>query len=176
MRNRWSDREAAEFQARYEPEWGAEVALAAYSGHLLREDYGVSQTSVAVKDVHTNVLGESVRTLFVLENALPAEPAMLDLSYLQKLRALRALPPERAMQELRTHLLQVHDRALAPETLAHAFLPMEAYGACSLHPASGAIPRARRHSRGARRVGRPRPGAASLSARVRTRKGYRRGL
>src|SRR5260370_14881837 len=92
MRNRWSERDAAEFQARYEPGLGAEVALAAYSAHLLQDEQTVvSQGNVSVKGAWTNILGESLPALCVFECGRRSAPTALDLTYLRRLQRLSAL-------------------------------------------------------------------------------------
>lgn len=126
MRNRWSERDAAEFQAGYETSWNAEVALAAYSAHLLRDDEPrVSRGNVSMKGVWTNILGETLPALYAFECGAQSAPAPLDLTYLRRLRSLDALADERMLQEFRTHMLDFRAQVPPPETLVHAFLPMK---------------------------------------------------
>src|ERR1035437_498900 len=126
MRNGWSDRDGAEFQARYEPGLEGEVAAAAYAAHLLQdEDTAVSQGSVCMKGGWTNILGESLPALFVFESGRTSSPGVLDLTYLRRLASLNGLGDEGLLQEFRTHMLEFRARIPSPETLVHAFLPMK---------------------------------------------------
>jgi len=100
MQNRWSERDAAEFQVRFEPGLEAEVASAAYSAHLLQdEETAASQGNTCVKDSWTNILGESLPALFVFECGRRSAPAPLDLTYLRRLRSLSSLSDDRMLQE-----------------------------------------------------------------------------
>ena len=126
MRNGWSDRDAAEFQAHYEPGLEGEVAAAAYAAHLLEnEGTAVSQGSVCVKGGWTNILGESLPALFVFESGWTSGPGVLDLTYLRRLASLNGLGDDLVLQEFRTHMLEFRARIPSPEALVHAFLPMK---------------------------------------------------
>jgi len=126
MRSRWSERDAAEFQARYEPGWDAEVTSAAYSAHLLRDqEIGGSQANVSVKGTWTNILGESLPALFFWECGGRSAPSVLDLAYLGKLRILSSLNDHQMLQEFRTHTFDSPAGVPPPESLVHAFLPMK---------------------------------------------------
>src|ERR1035441_6866798 len=114
MRNRWSERGAADCVAWYEPRWGTELALAAYSSLLLHNEQSLAPQgtgNVSVKGTHTNVFGEKVPAIFVVEcgrrPATADHPAhvALDLSYLRRLRCLSELPDDQMLDELRTHTM-----------------------------------------------------------------------
>ena len=135
MRNRWSEREAADCVAWYEPRWGTELALAAYSSLLLHNDQSLAPQgtgNVSVKGTYTNVFGEKVPAIFVIEYGRGAATAdypahaALDLSYLRRLRRLPDLPIDQMLDEIHRHTM-LDFRAPAPcaEALVHAFLPMK---------------------------------------------------
>lgn len=135
MRNRWSEGEAADCVARYDPRWGTELALAAYSSILLHNEQSLAPqgtSNVSVKGTHTNVFGEKAPAIFVIEcgrGPLTADypaHAALDLSYLRRLRRLSELPDDQMLDELRRHtMFDFHAPIRSAETLVHAFLPMK---------------------------------------------------
>ena len=68
MKNRWRDEDAALFAAEHVPQWGEDLALRTYSTRLLGAEeelvlHGGGNTSV--KGMHTNLLGEQIRAIFV---------------------------------------------------------------------------------------------------------------
>ena len=132
MQNRWNDDDAREYIARYGGRWGEALALRTYSSRLLGAEPGLvlhGGGNTSVKDTFVNALGERVPAVFVkasgrdLATIEPEGHPGLDLAYLQRLRALAALPDEVMVNELRTHLFDFRAAAPSIEALAHAFLP-----------------------------------------------------
>ncbi len=132
MKNRWQDKEAAEFVKKYGSPWGEDLALRTYASRLLGAEpdlvlHGGGNTSV--KGAHTNVLGEQVAAIYVKASGFdlaviePEGHSGLDLASLRKLRALDDLSDEEMMDEFRTRLFNPHAATPSLETLAHAFLP-----------------------------------------------------
>ncbi|MEE8349248.1 MAG: bifunctional aldolase/short-chain dehydrogenase [Acidobacteriota bacterium] len=132
MKNRWSETEASEMTARWEPQWGADLAIRTYSSRLLGAEkrlvlHGGGNTSV--KGLHTNLLGEDLPALFIkasgfdLARIEPDGHPALDLEYLRKLRVLEDLSDENMVRELRTHQLDAPSPTPSIETLVHAFIP-----------------------------------------------------
>ncbi len=129
MQNRWTQSEAAEYQERFAPLWGEDLALQAYCAHLLATEKELALpgwASVSVKGSRSNVFGENVPALWIIEagSDLPAA-AEVDLSYLRRLRTLNSLADAALLEELRTHVFGSGTPTPPPETLAHAFLPMK---------------------------------------------------
>ena len=132
MKSRWSEAEAANYVAEYEPEWGEDLALRTYTSRLIGQEqdivlHGGGNTSV--KGQWRNVLGETIPAIFVkasgcdLAEIRPEVHAPLDLEYLRRLRTLESLPDDRMANEFRTHVLDCRAPSPSIETLAHAFLP-----------------------------------------------------
>jgi len=132
MKNRWSDAEAAEYQAKYEGAWGEDLASRTYVNRLIGNEpslvlHGRGKTSV--KTSWTDILGQRRPVIYVnasgsnLASIGPEGYIRLDLEYLAKLRALPDLSDQEMVHELRTHTLDGH-RAHPPiETLLHVFIP-----------------------------------------------------
>ena len=129
MQNQWSEDEAAEFIERYGPKWGEDLALLAYCSRLLAAEKEFALTdaaSLSVKGLRTNIFGESVPAMGIMEaGAGPDAGIALDLPYLRRMRGLTALPDRELIEELRTHVLHSGAPTPPPESLAHAFLPMK---------------------------------------------------
>ena len=132
MKNRWQDKEAAEFIKKYGAHGGEDLALRTYSSRLLGAEpnlvlHGGGNTSV--KGTHRNILGERVPAIYVkasgfdLARIEPEGHSGLDLASLRKLRALDDLSDEKMMDEFRTRLFNPHAATSSLETLVHAFLP-----------------------------------------------------
>jgi rhamnose utilization protein RhaD (predicted bifunctional aldolase and dehydrogenase)/NAD(P)-dependent dehydrogenase (short-subunit alcohol dehydrogenase family) len=147
VRNRWSEQEAAGWVARYGPDRGDELALAAYASRLLDDErsFAPKGTSiVSVKGTCTDVFGERVPAISFIERGrepviagCPAH-AVLDLAYLRRMRSLAELPDDRTLDELRAHTMSGCGAPVrSAETLIHAFLPMK-YVA-HLHAAAVAV-------------------------------------
>lgn len=140
MKNRWSQIEAAQFQEQYKPGWGEDLALQAYCSRLLagEKEFALpGAANISVKGRRNNVFGESVPAMWMMETGIepPASPAVGDLSYLRRLGTLTALADSELIEELRTHMFGSAAATPAPETLAHALLPMKYV----LHAHSGAV-------------------------------------
>ena len=134
MNNRWSQKEAAEFVARYKAEWGEDLALRTYVTRLLGAEpslvlHGGGNTSV--KGNCTNLLGEKKAALYVKASGFdmaviePEGHPGLDLEYLLKLRRLDGLSNPRMLNELRTHLFDFKSATPSIESLAHALIPKQ---------------------------------------------------
>jgi rhamnose utilization protein RhaD (predicted bifunctional aldolase and dehydrogenase)/NAD(P)-dependent dehydrogenase (short-subunit alcohol dehydrogenase family) len=132
MENRWSQRAAAEFIARYAARHGEELALRTYSSRLLGSEpslvlHGGGNTSV--KGTVTNVFGERVDALFIkasghdLATIEPEGHVAVDLAHLHRLRRLADLSDQAMVNELRTHLFEHRAPTPSIETPVHAFLP-----------------------------------------------------
>jgi rhamnulose-1-phosphate aldolase/alcohol dehydrogenase len=132
MQNRWSDRDAAAFVARYASTYGEDVALRTYSARLLGADpalvlHGGGNTSV--KGTVTTVLQEHLDALFIkasghdLATIEPAGHVAVDLTHLRRLRSVPDLSDEAMVNELRTHLFDHRAPTPSIETPVHAFLP-----------------------------------------------------
>lgn len=132
MKNRWSEEEASQFVARYEPVWGKTLALRTYSSRLLGMEkalvlHGGGNTSA--KEEVVNILGNKIPAIFVkasgwnLDNIEPAGHSALDLNFLQQLQALPALNESTTTKVLRANLLDPAAATPSIETLLHAFLP-----------------------------------------------------
>jgi len=132
MQNRWSDKEAAEFIARYGKTYGDDLALRIYSARFLGVEpelvlHGGGNTSV--KGIHTNILVEKIPAIFVKASGYdmasigPEGFAGLDLEPLKKLRGLSELADEAMLNELRINLFDFKSATPSIEALMHAFLP-----------------------------------------------------
>lgn len=131
LKNRWSERQAAEFRSKYAARWGEDLALRTYSARLLGAEkslvlHGGGNTSV--KSACTNVLGEKVPAVFVKasgQDLFVIEPQGhpgLDLDRLRRLRALSELPDEAMVRELRACLFDFRSPTPSIETLVHVFV------------------------------------------------------
>lgn len=132
MKNRWDQVGAAAAVRRYRGACGEDLALRVYSSRLIGADsnlvlHGGGNTSV--KSITTNLLGESVETLFVkgsgwnLGTIEPAGFSPVDLAWVRRLRGLETLSDEEMVNALRTHLFDAKAPNPSVETLLHAFLP-----------------------------------------------------
>ncbi len=130
--NRWSRQDAGAFVERYGPQWGADLALRAYSARLLGADKELVLAgggNASLKGIHTNVFGKPVDAVFVKASGFDLaamEPAGFSGLYLEPLRELRSVEhlDERAMlNQLRAHLIDFESPTPSVETLVHAFLP-----------------------------------------------------
>ena len=131
MINRWSDKDAAAFLKQHSAPWGKDLALQSYASRLLGAEvdlvlYGGGNTSV--KGSLSDVLGESIETLFIkpsglhMASMIPGDFIALDQKYLWRLRKLRRLSDEAMAQEFRRHRLGPQDGLPSVETLLHAFV------------------------------------------------------
>ena len=132
MQNRWSEKDAAEFIARYEKTYVDDLALRIYSARLLGAEpelvlHGGGNTSV--KGMQKNILGEKIPAIFVkasghdMATIEPGGFAGLDLEPLKRLRALDELTDEAMLNELRIRLFDFKSATPSIEALMHAFLP-----------------------------------------------------
>ncbi|MGH7894320.1 MAG: class II aldolase/adducin family protein, partial [Candidatus Binatia bacterium] len=132
MESRWSDREAAEYVGRLAPGWGEDMALRVYTSRLIGRDpdlvmHGGGNTSL--KGTVKTLVGDEIDALFVkgsgwdLDAIEPPGLPAVDLRHLRRLRALRELPDEEMVNQLRTHLFDAAAPNPSVETLLHAFLP-----------------------------------------------------
>jgi rhamnose utilization protein RhaD (predicted bifunctional aldolase and dehydrogenase)/NAD(P)-dependent dehydrogenase (short-subunit alcohol dehydrogenase family) len=132
LKNRWSDKEAARFVARYGKENGTDLAIRTYSSQLLGCEnslvlHGGGNTSV--KTVYTEITGENINAIFVkasgfdLASIPPEGHSGMDLDRLRKLYDLPELSDSQMENACRTSLFDA--RAVSPsiETLLHTFLP-----------------------------------------------------
>ena len=114
MENRWSDTDAQKYVDRYTGQWGEDLALRTYTARLIGREpslvlHGGGNTSV--KSTASNLLGESVRTLFVkasgfdLAEIEPAGHCGLELEPLLALRSLDQLTDRKMVALLRRNLL-----------------------------------------------------------------------
>jgi rhamnose utilization protein RhaD (predicted bifunctional aldolase and dehydrogenase)/NAD(P)-dependent dehydrogenase (short-subunit alcohol dehydrogenase family) len=131
MKNRWDDREARSFVARYKAE-GADLALRTYSARLIGEDpslvlHGGGNTSV--KTVKLTPTAEQARVICIkgsgwdLATIEPEGHPAVRMDALQRLRALPLLSDEDMVNALRTNMLDSAGPTPSVETLLHAFLP-----------------------------------------------------
>src|SRR5262249_34947079 len=131
MKNRWNEREARSFIARYKTA-GADLALRTYSARLIGQDaslvlHGGGNTSV--KTVSRTVDGESARVICIkgsgwdLATIEPAGHPAVKMDSLKRLRALARLSDEDMVNALRTNMLDAAGPTPSVETLLHAFLP-----------------------------------------------------
>jgi rhamnose utilization protein RhaD (predicted bifunctional aldolase and dehydrogenase)/NAD(P)-dependent dehydrogenase (short-subunit alcohol dehydrogenase family) len=133
MKSRWSDDEARELVARYEPKGvSEELALRVYTTRLLGGDprlvlHGGGNTSV--KTEMKDLLGDTADVICIKGsgwNMGAIEPAGLPavrLAPLRRLRELDALSDEDMVNFQRVNLLDSNAPNPSVETLLHAFLP-----------------------------------------------------
>jgi len=131
MKNRWNEREARAYVARYKA-WGPELALRTYSARLIGQDpnlvlHGGGNTSV--KTIRHSLTGEPVRVICIkgsgwdLDTIEPEGHPAVRMDALEPLRALPKLSDEDMVNVLRTHMLDSSGPTPSVETLLHAFLP-----------------------------------------------------
>src|SRR5262249_23714849 len=131
MKNRWDEREARSFIARYKAA-GPDLALRTYSARLIGQDsslvlHGGGNTSV--KTVRRTLDGESARVICIkgsgwdLATIEPAGHPAVKMEPLERLRALARLSDEDMVNALRTNMLDAAGPTPSVETLLHAFLP-----------------------------------------------------
>jgi rhamnose utilization protein RhaD (predicted bifunctional aldolase and dehydrogenase)/NAD(P)-dependent dehydrogenase (short-subunit alcohol dehydrogenase family) len=133
MRNRWSDRDAKDFVARYEGRGvDADLALRVYTTRLLGNEprlvlHGGGNTSVKTR--MADVMGDAVEVLCVkgsgwdMADIEPAGLPAVRLAPLRRLAALDALADEDMVNAQRCNLLDSAAPNPSVETLLHAFLP-----------------------------------------------------
>ncbi|MBN2338536.1 MAG: bifunctional aldolase/short-chain dehydrogenase [Acidobacteria bacterium] len=132
MINRWSDDKAAQFIEQYRKKYGEDLAVGLYVASLIGAEtrlvlHGGGNSSV--KTVRTNLLGETVRTLFVkasgydMASIEPDGYTGLELDYVEKLRSLEKLSDEDMVNAFRTHCLDARAATPSIETLVHVFVP-----------------------------------------------------
>jgi rhamnose utilization protein RhaD (predicted bifunctional aldolase and dehydrogenase)/NAD(P)-dependent dehydrogenase (short-subunit alcohol dehydrogenase family) len=132
MKNRWSQKEASRFIAKYGKKWGVELALRTYTSRLIGREkelvlHGGGNSSV--KGTFINVLGKKIPVIYVkasgqdLSNIEPEGHTGIDLDYLRQLQSLKKLSDEDMVNELLTHRFNAEDRTPSIETLMHAFIP-----------------------------------------------------
>ena len=131
MKNRWDEREARSFIARYKGA-GPDLALRTYSARLIGRDsslvlHGGGNTSV--KTVSRTLDGESAQVICIkgsgwdLATIEPAGHPAVKMEPLERLRALPRLSDEDMVNALRTNMLDAAGPTPSVETLLHAFLP-----------------------------------------------------
>lgn len=132
MKNRWSEKEVAQFAERHGKQWGEELALRTYSSRLIGAERGLvlhGGGNTSVKAEFSNVLGECVPAVFVkasgcdLEIIEPEEHPGLDLESLRRLRTLPELSDAAMLNELLVNRFNACARTPSIETLLHAFIP-----------------------------------------------------
>lgn len=132
MKNRWSNKKAAEFIDKYAPKWGKDLALRIYSSRLIGSEeelvlHGGGNTSV--KGIYADILNREVPAIYVkasghnLENIEPEGYTALDLEYLKELEELTELSVDSMINELLTHRFDARASTPSIESLMHAFLP-----------------------------------------------------
>ncbi len=132
MKSRWSDKEAADYCARYGERYGEDLALRTYTSRLLGCEknlvlHGGGNTSV--KTTAKNVFGESVSAIYVkasgydLSEIEPEGHSGLNLDELKNLRKLDSLSDEAMTREVRARLLDPDSATPSIETLVHALIP-----------------------------------------------------
>jgi rhamnose utilization protein RhaD (predicted bifunctional aldolase and dehydrogenase)/NAD(P)-dependent dehydrogenase (short-subunit alcohol dehydrogenase family) len=131
MRNRWSDRDAAQFKKKYAAV-GEDLALRTYSARLIGQEpklvlHGGGNTSV--KTVMKDVTGRDTPVLCVkgsgwdLGAIEPAGHPAVRFEELKRLRRLLKLSDEDMVNALRANMLDSSGPNPSVETLLHAFLP-----------------------------------------------------
>lgn len=132
MKNRWSDKEAARFVARYGKEFGTDLSHRTYTSRLIGCEkslvlHGGGNTSV--KTVFTEITGDNVNAIFVkssgfdLASIPPQGHAGMDLDRLRRLYDLPGLSDSQMENACRTSLFEAGAATPSIETLLHAFLP-----------------------------------------------------
>lgn len=131
MKNRWNNRDAAEFIRRYKSA-GRDLALRTYTARLIGQDsnlvlHGGGNTSA--KTIQETASGERLRVLCIkgsgwdLDTIEPAGHPAVRLDALEKLRKLSALSDESMVNSLRSNMLESSGPTPSVESLLHAFLP-----------------------------------------------------
>ena len=132
MEHRWSAREAKNFAAQMQGVCNEDVALLVYASRLLGAERGLvlhGGGNASVKGQRNDLFGQPERTLIIkgsgrdMAAAVPGDFATLDLSAVQRLRALSQLTETDMANELRRSMLDCSAPCPSIETLAHAFLP-----------------------------------------------------
>ncbi len=132
MINRWSDDKASQFIEQHRKKYGEDLAVGLYVASLIGAEtrlvlHGGGNSSV--KTVRTNLLGETVRTLFVKASGYdmaaiePDGYTGLELDYVERLRSLDHLSDGDMVNAFRTHCLDARAATPSIETLVHAFVP-----------------------------------------------------
>jgi len=132
MKNKWSEKEASGFIAKYGNKWGKDIALRIYSSRLIGVEkdlvlHGGGNTSV--KGFFLNIFGERKPTIYVKASGQdlscigPEGYTAVDLDYIKKLQDLEKLSDEEMINEILTHRFNAIDRIPSIETLMHAFIP-----------------------------------------------------
>src|ERR1700684_4175348 len=102
MKNRWNERDARAFSARYKS-YGPDLALRTYSARLIGQDSGLvlhGGGNTSVKTLQRTLMGEPVRVLCIkgsgwdLESIEPAGHPAVRMEALEPLRALSRLSDE----------------------------------------------------------------------------------
>ena len=132
MKNRWSQKEASRFVAKYGKKWGEDLALRTYTSRLIGAEKELvlhSGGNTSVKGTFINILGKCIPAIYVkasghdLANIKPEGHTGLDLDYLKQLRTLRELSDDDMVNEILTHRFNAEDATPSIETLMHAFIP-----------------------------------------------------
>ena len=129
--DRWSSKELKRYLDRYAPKFGETLAIRVYTSQLLGRDpdlvlHGGGNTSV--KTAFTNVLGETVRAIYVkgsgwdMATTGPEGFVPLDLRALQRLRVLERLEDMAMFDQLRLTMLRPLSYNPSIEALAHAWI------------------------------------------------------
>ena len=132
MKNRWSNKEASKFIAKYCKRWGEDLALRIYTSRLIGEEkelvlHGGGNTSV--KGTYTNVLGKEIPVIYVkasgqdLSNIEPEGYTAIDIDYVKQLQGLEKLSDEDMVNEILTHRFDAKSKTPSIETLLHTFMP-----------------------------------------------------
>jgi rhamnose utilization protein RhaD (predicted bifunctional aldolase and dehydrogenase)/NAD(P)-dependent dehydrogenase (short-subunit alcohol dehydrogenase family) len=132
MKNRWSNKEASRFIAKYAKRWGEDLALRTYTSRLIGAEkelvlHGGGNTSV--KGTFKNIFGNKIPVIYVkasgqdLLNIEPGGHTGIDLAYIKQLRNLKKLSDEAMLNEILTHRFNAKSRTPSIETLMHAFIP-----------------------------------------------------
>ncbi len=132
MRNRWSDREAANLVGRYNEGISEDRALRVYTTRALGGDPGLvlhGGGNTSVKTTMLDGIGESHEVICVkgsgwdMATIEPAGLPAVKLAPVRRLRALDVLTDEEMVNQTRLALLDSTAPIPSIETLLHAFLP-----------------------------------------------------
>ena len=132
MRNRWSDREAANLVGRYNEGISEDRALRVYTTRALGGDPGLvlhGGGNTSVKTTMLDGIGESHEVICVkgsgwdMATIEPAGFPAVKLAPVRRLRALDVLTDEEMVNQTRLALLDSTAPIPSIETLLHAFLP-----------------------------------------------------
>lgn len=132
MEHRWSAREAKDVAAQLQCACNEDVALLVYASRLLGAERGLvlhGGGNASVKGQRDDLFGRPQPILNIkgsgrdMAGAVPGDFATLDLSAVQRLRALEQLTEKDMANELRRSMLECSAPRPSIETLAHAFLP-----------------------------------------------------